>query len=252
MCRLFGVIANNEVDVKFSMLYAQKSFKELGEKNCDGWGIGWYEENTTPRIEKKGESAFFSSNFNNIVKTVSSKIVIAHVRYATNGSSSAKNAHPFLYRNYIFAHNGTINKKRVKEMLKIPFNKKFTSEHIDSEIYFRFIIQCISENNDDIKGIEKAIQDVTNDSNGANFILSEGNKLIGFKCGRPLFYLSRKPGDKLKAKSNETKADISGIKQEKAILICSEKLTSNENWEEVNERNLIIINRNLSMEKFNI
>jgi len=38
MCRLFGLTANKPVDVEFSLLEADKPFRNLGEKNPDGWG----------------------------------------------------------------------------------------------------------------------------------------------------------------------------------------------------------------------
>jgi len=49
MCRLFGLVANKKVNVEFSFLEADLTFKELGSSNPDGWGIGYY-ENGNPNI----------------------------------------------------------------------------------------------------------------------------------------------------------------------------------------------------------
>lgn len=43
--------------------------------------------------------------------------------------------------------------------MRPPYNKDFTSEPIDSEIYFRYIVQCMEEEGE-IKGIKKAVQKV--------------------------------------------------------------------------------------------
>lgn len=87
MCRLLGLIANKEVDVRFSMLEAPENFKKLGERNPHGWGMGWYEDGE-PKIEKYGECAFCSKRFDELAKEVKSRIIIAHIRSASSGAKS--------------------------------------------------------------------------------------------------------------------------------------------------------------------
>ena len=76
MCRLFGLIANKEVDIYFSMQEASKSFKVLGKIHRDGWGIGWYEKSIA-RIKKYAETAPESEKFVEVSREVKSKIFIA-------------------------------------------------------------------------------------------------------------------------------------------------------------------------------
>lgn len=95
MCRLFGLIANKEVDIKFSMLEASHRFKDEGKFNPHGWGIGWY-ENGTPQVEKYANSAFSSYEFDKISTIIKSRIFISHVRYSTIGRVAKENSHPFL------------------------------------------------------------------------------------------------------------------------------------------------------------
>lgn len=54
MCRLFGIIANREVDIEFSFHRADKPFKSFSEDNPDGWGIGYYSKEGEPRVFKQG------------------------------------------------------------------------------------------------------------------------------------------------------------------------------------------------------
>ncbi|MEM4712213.1 MAG: class II glutamine amidotransferase, partial [Archaeoglobaceae archaeon] len=239
-------------DVKFSMLEASNRFKDQGKNNPHGWGIGWY-KNGEPRVEKYRESAFYSSNFDSCVEEVWSGIVIAHVRYATSGSLSDRNAHPFIYKNWIFAHNGTISKDRILKLLKEPY-KDFTSEPIDSEVYFRFIIQNVDEYKDTINGIKEAVRNVIKDANGANFILSDGLNLYAFRYGRNLYYLVRDPQNPLYATSKETRALIESkrLAEEKAVIIASEKITKDEQWEELKDGELLIVHSNLHFELDNL
>jgi len=252
MCRLFGLIANKEVDVKFSMLEASNNFKKQAKRNPDGWGIGWYVDGKA-EIFKRGEDAFCSDKFDYKVKGVRSKIVIAHVRYASSGSSNSDiNAHPFIYNNWIFAHNGTVNKDRICKFLKEPFDQNFTSEPIDSEIYFRFILQCIEEEADILTGIKKAVKEIIDDSKGANFILSDGEQLYCFRHGRDLFFLVRDPScGPVYETSKETQMLIESkrIANEKAVIVATEKITSRENWKEIKENSLIICKENLEIQE---
>jgi len=41
MCRLISLMAIKTADLKFSLLKAETPFKNSGESNPDGWGIGW-------------------------------------------------------------------------------------------------------------------------------------------------------------------------------------------------------------------
>lgn len=247
MCRLFGLIANGDVDITFSMLEAGNRFKHLARNNPDGWGLGWYRHGEA-RIYKKEGNALNSDEFDSKVKEINSKIVIAHVRRASSGCSRRENSHPFGYKNWIFAHNGTVNKKTLLDLLDPPFNQHFTSDPIDSEIYFRLIMQYIQRKNNPVKGIIEAVEKAIGDDAGANFVLSDGESLYGFRKGRSLFCLDRGSDIPLEARSAETNALIESKRcaREKAFLICSEKLTD-EDWQEVGEGELIVVDKNLKV-----
>ncbi len=233
------------------MLEASNNLKKQGIDNPHGWGIGWY-ENEKPKIEKYGESAFYSQIFDELVKEIKSKIFIAHVRSASSGRvHSDRNAHTFQYKNYIFAHNGTINKERIQKLLESPYDKDFTSEPIDSEIYFRFQIQNIEKENDMIKGVSKCVKEIIKDSRGANFILTDGKNLYAFRYGKSLYILKRLNLSPLSACSKETYTLIESKMStgEKAVLIASEKLTKDEEWELFYDGELCIIYKNLEVNR---
>ncbi|MEN3013449.1 MAG: class II glutamine amidotransferase [Endomicrobiia bacterium] len=254
MCRLFGLIANKEVDVKFSMFEAENNFKSKAKGNPDGWGVGWY-ENAEAKVEKYPESAFLSSKFDEVVKELKSKIIVAHVRLASNGRPAVKeNSHPFVYKNWIFAHNGTINKQRIKELLNAPYNLNFTSEPIDSEVYFRYILQCVEEESDFFKGLKKALLEVTKDDDGANFVMSDGKKLYAFCWKYSLWYLERNPQLPFHAKSKQTLALIESkrLAKEKAVLVASEKVTTDENWLQLQDGEFLKVNESLEVTRINL
>jgi len=257
MCRLLGLIANKPVDLKFSL----ERFEEFASWNPDGWGIGWYEEGK-PKIFKEGISALDSKKFLTLSKEVRSKIIITHVRKGTEGESSERNSHPFQYGNWIFAHNGSVNRKYLLSQLKEEYKNNLKGE-TDSEVYFYYLIQCIEENKDVVDGIKKAIDKIMESSYiGLNFLLSDGNNLYAFRYSKyskdyySLYKLKRDPSTPglIEYLSKETKALIrsKSLKGEKAVLVCSEKLTKDENWEEINIGSLLVINNNLTIDEVRI
>jgi len=246
------------VDVEFSL----ERFKKLAYENPDGWGIGWYEDGEA-RIFKQGIPAIaYESKLPALSKKVRSKVIIAHVRKGTEGDPSVQNSHPFKYENWIFAHNGSVDKDNLLSILIDKYKEKIEGE-TDSEVYFYWILQCIEEEEDIVKGIKKAVAEVIRKSyKGLNFLLSNGNSLFAFRYSNPsqkarytLYKLERKPSkhEPIEFLSKETTALIrsKSLKGEKAVLICSEKLTE-EKWTEIRVGKLLIIRSNLSMEEIRI
>lgn len=252
MCRLLGLIANKEVDIRFSMLEAKNSFKRQAEHNPHGWGIAWFDEKRVPHVEKFGEDAFKSDKFDTLIKEKKSKIFIAHVRYISSGSEkSQRNAHPFLFKNWVFAHNGTLNKSGLAVLLRKPYNQDLISEPIDSELYFRCIVQCIEDKGNVIDGIRFATERIKELGGEANFIMSDGTYLYAYKYGRPLYYLERTPDFIISGISDETKAliDVKKAQNEKAVIIATERITESEDWRSLEDDCLISITKDLKIKE---
>ncbi|MCX7879498.1 MAG: class II glutamine amidotransferase [Ignavibacteria bacterium] len=257
MCRLLGLIANRAVDLEFSL----SKFKNLSINNPDGWGIGWY-ENNSPRVFKEGLSAQAkNSKLPYLAKQVYSNIIIAHLRKGTNGSASDENSHPFKLGNWIFAHNGQVDRDSLLLHLNENHQKELKGE-TDSEVYFYFILQSIDETKDVVRGIKKSIETITQSSfKGLNFLLSDGKYLYAFRYSNnsrnyySLYLLKREPSrdGPFNVQSKETQALLQSkaLNNEKAILVCSEKLTD-ENWKEINFGSLVIIDQNLNIKNEHI
>lgn len=255
MCRLLGLIANKPVDLEFSL----EKFKELSTYNPDGWGIGWY-ENNYPHVSKQALPAKArDSEFPILSKIVRSKIIIAHVRNRGTGAPpSVENSHPFQYKNWLFAHNGAIDRECFLSLLKDEY-KNALEGRTDSEVYFYWILQNIEEHGDVIVGIKYAVNQIKAKSySGLNFLLSDGVSLYAFRySSRPrdyysLFSLERKPfeGGPFEVLSAETKALLRSktLNNEKAILVCFEKLTK-EKWEEIGFGIFFMMDSDLNIRK---
>lgn len=258
MCRLFGLVANKAVDVKFSFLKADLTFKELGSKNPHGWGIGYY-ENGNPKIFKESNRIEKSLKSNDIIKQKISNIFLSHVRKSSGTDIKYENTHPFGYERWIFAHNGTIDiKNQMKEQL-LPKYAKLLKGETDSEIFFYLIIQSIEQNKDIIKGIKETIRFIKdnkeNNTTSLNFLLTNGEKIYALRMAfkrdinYTLYYLNRDSEvfKEMNYTSEETKLLIysKSLAGEKAVIICSEQLTVDEDWISLPNETLMIVDNNL-------
>lgn len=243
MCRMAGIIANKEVDFHFSLATSKNSLRNQSRRNPDGWGIGYFEDHTS-KVIKSSQSAFESEEFLELSQFIKSRIIISHVRYASVGSISKRNSHPFIYKNWIFAHNGTLYKEELRRMIKDEYLANLTSDGIDSELYFRYIVQNIEESGNIVEGIRKAVNEVLSKAyyHGANFIMSDGQKLYAFRYENPLNLLIRNPKTPVHYRSKETNVLIESkrLSNEKAIIIASERMTSDEEWQTLNDGELVV------------
>jgi len=261
MCRLLGMAANVNVDFNFSL----SNFRQFAKHNSDGYGIGWYEKGK-PKVMKEPISALESENFVKISHQATSTIFICHVRKATKGNSKIENCHPFNYEQWLFAHNGSIyDSDNLKELLKDKYKTEIKGE-TDSEVFFYWILQNIEEAQNDIDGITRAIKYIYKNHKftGLNFILSNGEKLYAFRYSlkKPdyysLYWLKRDPENStyqtgiLESKEFGVLIESKKLNHEKAIIVCSEPLTQVEKWEPIKLGTLLIISKDLHIQKIQI
>lgn len=197
-----------------------------------------------------------SEHYEKLSKEVISNLIIAHVRKATVGNHSQENTHPFVWNNWIFAHNGTLSRDLVT-LLNASFRNRLKGQ-TDSEVYFQFLLQNIEENDNIIEGIKAGVHRAqTYLKTAMNFLMSDGKRLYAFRHAirnkhvYSLYLLKRdsKPETIVNYRSRKTHARVKPHTsvEEKAMILCSEKLTHNESWEELADGNLITIGTDLSI-----
>ena len=132
----------------------------LTDLHKDGWGIAYYDNNDA-RIIKEACTAS-KSTYLKFVKDLSihSKIIISHIRLATQGEVSTRNTQPFTRelggKQHVFAHNG--------DLLEIDTKAEFKSKRFrpigntDSEFSFCYLMENMSKIWDQEKPPELALR----------------------------------------------------------------------------------------------
>jgi predicted glutamine amidotransferase len=258
MCDLLGISFRNPINARISL----DAFQISGDKNPDGWGLGYYKGEIL-QVIKEAEPAIQSGLYDFLEAYTESKLYISHVRRSTRGSRSYLNTHPF-YRKliinglrceWLFAHNGTLN-----ELAHLDLTKLNPLGETDSEHAFCYILQSIfncgitSWTNDDFVFIESILRDINSKQNELNCIFSNGSLLFCYsdenKHNNGLRYMKKyDTSGKIDLVSQGAKlglidiqsASVSGsMPQENVGYIIVTRELSGENWVEFDDGELIV------------
>ncbi|HDR53127.1 MAG TPA: class II glutamine amidotransferase [archaeon] len=180
VCRLFATVTSPAQPPEEDLLY----FRHLSTVHSDGWGIGWFGRDG-PIIQKSPRQALYDSSYLRVARQAVSPVVVAHLRKMTKGNIREVNAHPFHFRDYIFAHNGSIS-RALKYQLRGGYDR--LEGDTDSEALMHFIIQHIDDHKRPLFGIRTAFRKLDRQvasgelrASTLNFLLTDGAKLFAFK-----------------------------------------------------------------------
>lgn len=176
MCGIVGYIGEkNAAEILIEGL------KKLEYRGYDSWGIGIQTENKISIIKKEGKISNVDARTNNFPK---SNLGIGHTRWATTGSVSDRNAHPFTDQTNQFAvvHNGIIeNYLELKEELRSQ-GVQFSSD-TDSEVIVHLVAKNYRGN------FKNAVLKTIKRLQGAYafcIIKADSQEIIGARNGSPL------------------------------------------------------------------
>lgn len=151
MCRLFAMTGGAEpVAASFWLLEAPDSLSVQSRREPDGTGLGVFDPDGTPRVDKWPIAAFEDRAFAEEARHVTSTTFLAHIRYASTGAVEVKNTHPFEQRGRLFAHNGVVEDLDVLDD-ELGEHRALVAGNTDSERVFALVT----------KHIEAAAGDVT-------------------------------------------------------------------------------------------
>lgn len=207
-CRMWGMIADSlphdiVLDHLINLPY---SLEALSSSNRDGWGIAYYND-LEPTVLRGPLPAYLDPNYDlaaNEMADSGAQVGVGHVRTRSSGAIPAwGNPHPFMrYKNgkwWAFSHNGNLNKATLKSLIGPDYlaanpptvgTSWDDDDVVDSDLYGLYVLKCIEANNwNATLGIAQAITDITKlDSGAANFLLTDGQTLWGFRKGNTLEY----------------------------------------------------------------
>ena len=175
----------------------------------DAYGFGYY-KGSDVLLGKRPSGAPASFTLTQLAGAIDSEALLAHARYATVGAQKDENTHPFRFRRWLFAHDGTVEAFRdVKARLfdALPdFLRRNVEGDTDSELAFMLFLKHLRDGGhlDDLdveaRAVGHALALATRDletwsreagatrPSGLNFVATNGRVLAATRRGHPLYY----------------------------------------------------------------
>ena len=145
MARLFGYFANQTDRIRCAITREGDALALAHQSTpVDGWGVGSYQAGEV-LLRKRPAEQREQVNFVDLVRDLRTDAAIVHVRAATVGARSLDNTHPFRFRQWLFAHTGSIpgfEATRADLLARLP---DFIARNIRSEIVFATFLSFIWE-----------------------------------------------------------------------------------------------------------
>ncbi|AEE44523.1 class II glutamine amidotransferase [Cellulomonas fimi] len=128
-------------------LVMQSRHSRLGVEpmNGDGFGVGWYDGHApNPGLFRSVEPAWSDRNLQELARHVRSGVVLAHIRATTGTAVQQTNCHPFRHGQWLWMHNGVIDRflelKRDLQLAVAPDLFPHIEGTTDSETLFHLAL----------------------------------------------------------------------------------------------------------------
>jgi predicted glutamine amidotransferase len=256
MCRLFGLHAGREpVNATFWLLDAPGSLLEQSHRNPDGFGLGTFEPDGSPEVDKAPLAAHVAEVFAREAREECSTTYVAHVRYASVGELTLENTHPFVLDGRIFGHNGIVGDlDRVEAELGDLRSELLGTT--DSERLFALITRHIRDHDGDVKaGIVSATRWLAENVElySLNFVMATAEELwaLRYPEGNELWVLHRVPEDDEPLDEHGSHGEINvlmdGARERPVVVVASEKMDDDPRWREVHPGELLRVGPDLDL-----
>jgi glutamine amidotransferase len=238
MCQLFALSCNAPSAVTFSFTGLSARGGHTGE-HADGYGLAFHDDKVCRHFIDAGRAS--DSALADFLRhhPIRARMVLAHIRKATQGAVQLSNCHPFVRewqgRHWSFCHNGDLK----------DFHPRLTGSHLplgdtDSERAFCWLLQELRKR---FRGrrspgwrlLAPAIAELADRINvhgRFNFLLSDGEALYAHASTR-LHWLQREhPFQTAQLVDHDLTLDLSvaNAPDDRMVLLATEPLTRNEAW----------------------
>jgi predicted glutamine amidotransferase len=148
MARLFGFLANQTDRIRCALTREAAGVALPSDARVDGWGVGSYQGGEVLLRKRPGEQQE-PVDFLDLVRDLRTDAAIIHVRAASVGQRTLDNTHPFRFRQWLFAHNGKIDRfdeARDALLERLPdFLARNIRGETDSEVIFATFLSFVWE-----------------------------------------------------------------------------------------------------------
>jgi predicted glutamine amidotransferase len=244
------------VTATFWLLEAPDNLVEQSKRNPDGTGIGVFEADGKPVVDKQPMAAWQDSQFATEAHELTGTTFIAHVRYSSSAALEVRNTHPFLQEDRIFAHNGVVDALDVVDARLREFGvDDLVQGDTDSERIFALITACIRRRGGDVgAGIVDAVGWLaeTVPIFAVNVLLSTATDMwaLRYPETHELYLLDRRDVDdrRLRMRSDRITAHSEHLTSDGSVLFASEPM-DDADWQLLVPGELVHVDADLQIDR---
>ncbi len=243
-----------------------------GDAPPDAYGFGHYQAGNV-LLGKRPTGAPHALTLPELVGRIDSEALVAHARRATVGKGKDENTHPFRFRRWLFAHDGTVEAfDRVRPTLlgALPdFLRRNIMGDTDSEHAFMWFLKLLKDEGalDELdldarvagRALARTVRQLETWSREAgeqrpsrlNFVATNGRVMAATRRGGPLHYALLEgivpcPLDEITLETPESDPRLRPHRQVKAVCFAS-RLKAPNGFIEVPDGNVVSVSRSLQV-----
>ena len=263
MGRLIGYMSNR-ADRLRDALHQERAAIAATPARADGWGLGFYQGGEVLH-KKRPQTAGEPFDWEDIAGDVQSHCVVAHLRQATVGDFRAENTHPFRMRQWLFAHNGTIDRFAALQPALLEQLPDFLQRNVrgetDSELFFHAVLSFLHDasqiDNPDVDDrhvlhalrssvalVDRLAAEVGGKPGTLNLVLTNGRKLYALRRGKPFAFVERHGlhDTRAPAVSARAEADAAALRY---VMVLSDGAEPVPGWRNLEEGQVLVVDRDL-------
>jgi len=245
---------------------------ELPDGPPDAYGFGYYSESAV-LLSKRPTGAAAPLGLPELAASVESEALLVHARRATVGKAKDENTHPFRFRRWLFAHDGTVARwDEVKPRLvaALPdFLRRNVMGDTDSEHAFMLFLALLREGGslDDLdldpqvagRALGRTVRQIdawtraagATEPSRLDLVATNGRVLVATRRGGTLFYALLEgivpcEPDAIDLSTPESDPRVRPHRRVKAVCFASRLLAPN-GFVEVPDGSVVAVSRNLQV-----
>jgi len=206
-----------------AMQWGEQFFRAAGTHR-DGWALSGFSNQRAVYFGRSMNSAVDEPDATRkaLEKAQASNtpFLIGHCRQSTNGQKVISSVHPFHHRDWIFAHDGDIEKPGDLTLSDLP-----PQGQSDSERFFHWLMERAYSSSDPASTLRDALDDFRSNAkySALTFVLTDGQRLWAH------------------VESREKQSLLYVRREQRGTYLCSKPLENSGAWSALPEKKLIEI-----------
>lgn len=242
----------------FWLIDAPDSLSAQSRLQPDGTGLGWFDDDGIPWVDKAAIAAWEDATFALEAREIQAANFLAHVRFASTGGLRPENTHPFVQGGRMLAHNGVIEGLDLLEE-ELGDHRSLVGGDTDSERFFALVTKHIDANGGDVgAALATAATWVAEELPlySLNVIVASGDEqwALRYPETNNLFILERGPGgpagaDRLEHASATGRIHVrcGDLAEAPAVIFATEPMDDDPGWRNLEPGELVHVDASLGV-----